>query len=252
LVIGDKLDDAIVEARAIKERLHEVLRWLPPPGRLTGSQARLRDEVESSARLMSRVATLLDDPDRPHPNTEVILAEGRTVLMLVDDGFAMTGPNDPRHACPDVTYVPTPVHFPPPPTNAMLGLPQAVDGQAVTTHVGGITDMSDILEQLGADPASGREIGVQIEGRNGAVGMFDVIDAMPVDSEALVAALQANDAFTAGVTPTKYKASGFSVAAFVDPYDPSTAEHVAVRGGRIVRFHDFADPDVRAILAAMP
>jgi hypothetical protein len=250
LAIAGNLDEATLQAQAIRERLAAVVEALPDERGLAEPQASLRSLVEGAAELMGAVAEILDDPKAKVVDRDAMLHEGKVLLDSIDVTFQMREPGDTiSQACPGLMYTADPVSFPPPPTNEALGLPDTVGALVLEPHVWRIdATMAEILEPLGVDPDAVRGIDVWVSPGG---GRMDVYDGVTAPAAALATAI--GDRFApdaARATPAE--TAGFTLFTFRQPEDDLGSVHVAVRGDRVIVFHGFRDGVVREVLDAMP
>lgn len=247
LVIGGDVEAGIAAAASIRQRLDGIVDDLPTQG-LAMDERRLRDVVESSADVLRETVKVIDDPEKPTADRDVILVEGNTLLGVVDTTWAApVGWLDA--ACPGVAYAPQPVEFPPPPTASDLGLPQQVGTLVFEPSLGRISnvEIATTLDQLGANPERGRWIRVHF---GGGSQLLDVYEGVTADPSAF--ALAVGKSLASGAAPVVREESEFLVTAFMNSADPDASLHVASRDDQFLLFQGFEDADVTAVLAAMP
>jgi len=183
-----------------------------------------------------------------------MLVEGETLLGAIDATFSVHAPGDTvSRACPGLAYMPAPVAFPPRPTVADVGLPDRAGrlflDSAHLRRIGAST--SELIERLGGDPDSAREIEVGVTFGEGGHLWLRLYEGVSVDPSALASAI-ATGLYGSKVEPVERRIAGFRVIAFADRDDPSSSMHFASRGDRILEMSGFSDADVESLLAAMP
>lgn len=252
LVIANDLDAAVEKAQLVRSRLDELLDGPPASAGVGRSQTAVHDAVEDWARMLDHAAAIIDGPGGSDVDRDLALVEGRIVLGVTDDIMRTGEPSDPiAAACPGLELSVDPVSFPPPPTNAALGLPDTVGDLAFEPHIGRATSlMSEALDSVGVDSTAVRQIEVQVHDGDGGVSLVEVLDRV----EAPVPALA--DAIRQAMVPEAKAAipediAGFKVFAYRHSDEPTIAIHVAARGDRFVILHDFTDSQVREILGAI-
>lgn len=252
VAIGGDFDGAIAQAHATQGRLDAIVEELPSAAGLPEPQARLRDLAESSAGLVGAATRILDDPERKVVDRDLILVEGRAVLQGMDVVFVLRQPGDTIDtACPGLAFSADPVSFPPPPTNAALGLPDMVGPLTLEPHIGRVdASMAQVFESIGVDPKTVRGINVQLSDGS-VVDLIQVFDRVDAPAPTIAAAVR-DLILPEANRPFSQEIAGFRVITYRDPNDDTRSVHVAVRRDRVALFHGIRDAVVRDILEAIP
>jgi hypothetical protein len=252
LVVGNDLDGAVEQARLIRSRLDDLLAELPAPNMVPESRTALRAAIQDWAGIVDEAAAIIDRPGGADVDRDIVLAEGRAMLGIFDDILGPLQAGDPvTVTCPDLDFAVEPVSFPPPPTNADLGLPDIIGDLTLESHIE-IADsrISRVLKSVDVDPATVRQISVDLSDIDGGAGTFQIVDRVKAPPAALANAVREETIPEAkAVAPETI--AGFEVFAYDYPGEQISV-HVAVRRDRVVILHDLADQEVRQILAAMP
>ena len=248
-VIADDREAAAEKARLIRTRLEDIVEDLPVPTRVPRSRAAVRDAIQDWVDLLDGAAAIIDVPTAV--DREVVLSEGRAVLPLIDEILRPLPSGDPiAVACPELSWAPEPVSFPPPPTNEALGLPDIVGDLTIASHVGRpASSVAGLLKSVGLDPTLVRQITVDVSSMDGGGGLVEVLEPVRSDPAAFAEAVHKAMSPEA-VASAPDEVAGFEVYAYRHP-DEGTI-HVAKRGDRVVILYDLADSAVREILRAMP
>jgi hypothetical protein len=241
LVIEGRTADGVTVARGVRARLAAAI---ADAAGIPGGDPAAGDLPE--AEVLQGVASIIDDPDRPVPDRQLILVQGRALLPFIDRLMNPESGSRSWADCPDLVYPGDPVAFPPPPTAAELGIPGQTSHYVLEPHLAAIDGATaTIIGRLGGEPGRARVIRVDL----GKDGFLEVIEGIDIAPAAFASALAADIA--PGARPTTRSVSGFEVIDIVDRI-ASTSVHVATRGDRMVVIHDLGDSAIAEILAAFP
>ncbi|HEY6569658.1 MAG TPA: hypothetical protein VIZ22_05180 [Candidatus Limnocylindrales bacterium] len=230
-----------------------IVAALPDERTLTEQRSRLRGGVEFGAEVVREGARVIADPDRTVPDRQLMLVEGETILRFIDTFFLMREPGDTvSQACPGLAFTANAVSFPPHPSAADLGLPEQVGRFSLEPHLTRLDGSApDLIRRLGGDPTVGRQIDVDATFGDGQHRKIVVYEGLQVDPAKFGDAVAKLDA-PRGIKPVRRQVAGFAVTAFVDASNPGVSTHLASRGDRLFVFGGFSNPEVNAILAAVP